>query len=100
MKQYIVHLPTGKDYQTILYRGSYITIKNGEIFNEDAPIRKTYPKMFIEYKPTEDKPTEDKPTVEEVIEPAQEKMSSTVDDFMEDDINNVENDDDVIIETT
>jgi hypothetical protein len=95
MKQYIVHLPTGKDYQTILYRGSYITIKNGEIFNEDAPIRKTYPKMFIEYKPTEDKPT-----VEEVIEPAQEKMSSTVDDFMEDDINNVENDDDVIIETT
>lgn len=45
MKQYRVKLQ-GKDFISILYRGSYIVLKQGEVFNEDAPVRSYFPKYF------------------------------------------------------
>ena len=45
MKQYRVKLQ-GKDFISILYRGSYIVLKQGEVFDEDAPVRRYFPKYF------------------------------------------------------
>lgn len=102
MKQYRVKLQ-GKDFISILYRGSYIVLKQGEVFDEDAPVRRYFPKYFelvkeevvLKKEPIITKSKKKKveaPIVENVIEE---------DTTISEDINIIEEDADrdVIIET-
>lgn len=68
MKKYVVNIPD-KEFEVINYRGAIMTLKNGEIYDEDAQIRIIFKHLFLEKK-----------------------------DIVLDDINTIENDD-VIIET-
>lgn len=90
MRKYIADL-NGEKFKSILYRGTYITIKEGDIVKEDAPVRQIFSDLFKEYI------EEDIKTSEEVITDCNQE-TNTIDDFISEDINTYENDD-VIIET-
>ena len=85
MKKYVVDVGTEK-FKSIPYRGSYTTIKNGEVFTEDSPLVNIYSEYFIEQNKiviTEELP------IENIVK----EEKNTFDEFFETDINTNENND-------